>query len=1144
MHKNAQLENNFVKDGATETHHGGGAYVTGTGTILVSDDVYINTNHHVNTADDEIKENVYLNDYGTMISLGSTDGHYGILNKKSRIGITKTAWDDKEYMPIVNMETISLGDNLLSDNGDYGVDDIVFDQDELFGLLPFPFREDNGDPNRNRKLYWVMTWTKAVTSCPDDFDPEKIDTPEKLAWAISIVNGLNGATPDPSMNFSLTRDLDMSQYIWVPIGIWKSLSEDYCYKGTFEGNGHLVTGIHSPFNVTDKGMFGNTQGGQIKNLQAVVHFYDNVGNFTTSYLGGLVGNMDGGLLVNCESSGYLESDNGAAYIGGLVGKTWTSGTIHSCFAVDTIYRNAAGMIAGGLVGRHSNRLLNSYSRVVVTDAQATGFAGLVGENDGLVENCYADLGNQGFPAFAVSNMVDDTKGTINYCYANVKEGLTYVSGKVGTMTGYGNFAAVKTRKEIGYMYDDNAVSVVSGDNPYDSDQIYYTNSSSVNMGHITRWPGLLSALNEWVKDDRYDLEHTPGVVTKPTPWFRPTTSGVNADLPVLAFPGGVAMVANHGNDRFLRYNASLDKLLDLYADNNSDIFLYGNAVNVANVPSKKEHVYVNEDAVLLQKANADPFINTTVGITFDNSSRSAVAYGGVPLEYDWHLMATPLSDAKMGTTYSHKDESGAYTPDTEHQWAIGASGSPVDVSSMVDSYFPNGLEMGSGFTGDEVKWDFYNYFEPEYHWINLKRNKKNHFHQETVQGVVVDRPYQEDGTYGVEFRHYQIYYEGDIAADQADNDAEDANCNFVPGKGYMMAISQDSYMSSTGILNQKVTVPITASAPEYVYYMSANRGSNLVGNPYQAYLDLNKVTEYEANNPSTNPISKFWVYDADVTGTVNGVAVKGVYKPYEYSASKNPELPSRYVHPHQGFFVVTNEDATLNFTPDMAGTHNEEGSTFRSEEPRPAFPLVNLFVTDEEGNADLAIVEFNRPETGGVPKIDNLRNAEFKLYSRFDDEDWGLLYTPINTERVPVFFKTPNDGTYTLSWSKYNGTFNTMRLIDNIAGVDYDMLTHDSYTFQSYSNDYSARFYIVFGVTGVDETDDDNNIFAFNNGDGWVVNGSGQLELVDMLGHVLYTNHLDGKPTLVHFRDVAAGVYMLRLVDSQKVLNAQKIVIY
>ena len=119
-----------------------------------------------------------------------------------------------------------------------------------------------------------------------------------------------------------------------------------------------------------------------------------------------------------------------------------------------------------------------------------------------------------------------------------------------------------------------------------------------------------------------------------------------------------------------------------------------------------------------------------------------------------------------------------------------------------------------------------------------------------------------------------------------------------------------------------------------------------------------------------------------------------------------------------------------------------------------------------------------------------------------------------------------------------------MRLIDNIAGVDYDMLTHDTYTFQSYSTDYSARFYIVFSVTGVDENDDDNNTFAFYNGDGWVVDGSGQLELVDMLGHVLYTNHLDGKPTLVHFRGVAAGVYMLRLVDSRKVLNAQKIVIY
>lgn len=188
-------------------------------------------------------------------------------------------------------------------------------------------------------------------------------------------------------------------------------------------------------------------------------------------------------------------------------------------------------------------------------------------------------------------------------------------------------------------------------------------------------------------------------------------------------------------------------------------------------------------------------------------------------------------------------------------------------------------------------------------------------------------------------------------------------------------------------------------------------------------------------------------------------------------------------------------------------------------------------------------MEFNRPEVGGVPKIESLQNADFKLYARFDNESYGLLFTPENTERVPVFFKTPTSGTYTLRWDTQNGTFSRMRLIDNITGTDYDMLAHDHYTFQAYNTDFAARFYIVFSVTGVDENDDVNPTLAYFNGEGWVVEGEGRLELVDMLGHVLYANNLSGERTIVHFDDFAAGMYMLRLVNSNKVLKAQKIVI-
>ena len=1112
MNHYAHIIDNHVENG-----YGGGVYLDENSVLLVSDNVTINSNEHV--SGEAVDENVYISDYNTKIYVGTENAldPYGALDASARIGVTKTCWGTHEYMPVVYTENPNHYTNLLGNT-------IITDDESHYLLWEYPERYPNGDENYLKKLYFVRTWVDTITIAPAGFLASNIDSPEDLAWAISLVNGLNKQSAQPNANFTLTADIDMSDFIWVPIG-----DNDHPYNGTFNGNGHLVTGIHSSLPMTYKGMFGKTSSSaDISNLQLVTDFYKG----ETEFLGGLVGQMSGSKLSNCESAGYLEGgkSSGSGFIGGIVGKAMEGSVIHSSFSVDTLCATTDNMTLGGLVGYNSNsNLYNAYSRPLIDgDNEANFIGGLVGENTGTVENCYTDIGGQSFPVFAYSNY---GSGSIKYCYSNADSTGYVKDGLVGNIDpqGHGTYGSVLGRKELGYMYFDNEVDTVSPGNTYVTDRIFYgfPEGPRPDSGYITRWPGMLSALNEWVRVNPKSLSPAP------THWFRPTTTNINGDLPVLGFPKDSVMATFDADGRFLRYHLELDTLLHAYdTDKNSSLFLYGNATEVERVPSTHEKVFVNEDAVLLQKAGSGLFGNTTVGVTFDNSAHGT---GDPTMEYDWHLMATPLSDAKIGTTYSLKED-GRYIPHLGP--GVCYQNDPVDIQTMEDSYFPNGLEMGSNFTGSEVRWDFYNYFEPEYHWINLKRNKKNHFHTDASEDITnpmfIGRSFQPDCSYGAVFPHFQIWYwpgdekSGfDITSDQTDNPTEDNTRVFIPGKGYMMAIDKDSYMSSTGTLNQNVSILVTAQAPDDVNGMSANKGSNLVGNPYQAYLDLDSVT---AGNSWT--VSKFYTYDAD----------QGVYAPYTWSASKNPCIPSQYVHPHQGFFVITDEDRMMQFRSTMAGVNKNEYSYFRNY--KPAYPLVNLFVKDKDGNRDLAIIEFNRPEVGGVNKIDNLRNANFKLYARFDGEDYGLLFTPTGTERVPVFFKTPENGTYTLSWSKHNGTFSYMKLIDNIVGIDYDMLTHDSYTFEGHATDYAARFYIVFSATDVDEYDDDGEVFAYFNGEGWVVSGSGQLELIDMLGHVLYADHLDGKPTLVHFNNIASGMYMLRLVNSKKVLKAQKIVIY
>jgi hypothetical protein len=306
-----------------------------------------------------------------------------------------------------------------------------------------------------------------------------------------------------------------------------------------------------------------------------------------------------------------------------------------------------------------------------------------------------------------------------------------------------------------------------------------------------------------------------------------------------------------------------------------------------------------------------------------------------------------------------------------------------------------------------------------------------------------------------------------------------------------------------------------------------------VGNPYQAYLDLDAIAGYSYSSQ----VKEFYIYDAELN----------VYAPYYKASSSNPRIPSQYIHPHQGFFVLFKTDnvsgvETFTFTTSMATTTKQSGSYLR--EDMPNYPLVNLYAENAAGQRDIAIIEFHRPELGGAPKLDALRMANFKIAAHMEHQNFSLLFAPEGTERVPVRFETEEDGVFTLRWETYNGIFSKLFLIDNKMGVTYDMLANDSYTFEASVEDYVSRFAIVFECTDIDEngTTVAPTTFAFFDGSEWVVNGKGQLDVVDVLGRVLYSTELAGDQSRVNLNRCARGVYLLRLTDGDSV-RTQKIVV-
>ncbi len=160
---------------------------------------------------------------------------------------------------------------------------------------------------------------------------------------------------------------------WEPIGIFSSSP----FTGTFNGNGHTITGLFINRPVTNfVGLFGATDSGaKIFNVglaNVVV-----TGGFS---VGGLVGH-NGGTITNSYATGAV---TGADTVGGLVGTNM--GNITNSYATGVV----TGSNVGGLVGESSSSgtVTNSYATGAVTGTNQN-VGGLMGFNNlGTIINSY------------------------------------------------------------------------------------------------------------------------------------------------------------------------------------------------------------------------------------------------------------------------------------------------------------------------------------------------------------------------------------------------------------------------------------------------------------------------------------------------------------------------------------------------------------------------------------------------------------------------------------------------------------------------------------------------------------------------------------------------------------------------------------
>ena len=299
------------------------------------------------------------------------------------------------------------------------------------------FTVANGEASIPATVLEVQTAWDGETYKEPDTDENGayiISSPEELMWF-----NKNGKTSDSvklkadiCINEDVTIEDTSKLHKWTPIGWYKSYDASDKYKGTFDGNGHTISGLYVSgtgnyvgligyagnnskiCNLTLKNSSISSTGNNVGAIAGDAYVVENCHVFDTDVhgkdtVGGIAGTVDeaivqsssaanvtgnsyvggvAGRIQSNKSSAMSECFNtgsvtGASVVGGLTGNLYNGGTITDCYNTGSVTATSSSGAAGGLLGIfRSGTLKNSYSSTVPSAAKAGTVAGRLDWSNG------------------------------------------------------------------------------------------------------------------------------------------------------------------------------------------------------------------------------------------------------------------------------------------------------------------------------------------------------------------------------------------------------------------------------------------------------------------------------------------------------------------------------------------------------------------------------------------------------------------------------------------------------------------------------------------------------------------------------------------------------------------------------------------
>jgi hypothetical protein len=353
----------------------------------------------------------------------------------------------------------------------------------------------------------------------------------------------------------------------------------------------------------------------------------------------------------------------------------------------------------------------------------------------------------------------------------------------------------------------------------------------------------------------------------------------------------------------------------------------------------------------------------------------------------------------------------------------------------------------------------------------------------------------------------------------------------TPGIGYIIRVPDVGFNVSPGLPTVH-TLNFVGVPNNGVYTTPISGGANqvnLIGNPYPSAISAASLVTDAANSSVLDATLYFWTHNTQVTGgiyTSNDYAVwnllGGVGTHPATNSGLNNSTPSGNIASGQGFFVkgLSMGNATFKNSMRLAANNTQffrsstalNNSNTNSEAHRIWLDVLN---NDAQSFKQL-LIGYVEGATSGIDRGYDSEMLDVgnvvSIYSLAVDKKLtiqGLGLPFVDTDIIPLGFKSTVDGIQTISLAQFDGLFENqgIYLEDKLLNVVHD-LKQANYTFASVAGTFEDRFVLRFtNMTLGNPTFSEGSIVVYKNTDGIHIN-TGQMTMknvviYDVTGRVL-----------------------------------------